>query len=152
MICIYTEKLFFSRKYTFVLYNPISKITLPWYWLEACLKLWKFQNLTKYAKRFLIGTRSKICSDITKASTSNANWKHQTELNWNVKLQSTLFKNQGDSGFMFGASLDRQYCPDVIPVFGNPSHISRKTTQIFKKLGSNQARVDKYGKLKWNSC
>ena len=152
MICIYTGKLSFSPKYRSALYNLISKVTLPcWSWVKACLKLWKFRNLTKYAKRFLIGTRSKICSDITKASTSNANWKHQIELNWNVKLQSTLFKRRGDSGLMFGASLDRQYCPDVRPVFGKPSHIWRKTTQIFYKTGvklSEGGRHKRWAKVK----
>ena len=63
MICIYTGKLSFSPKYRSALYNLISKVTLPcWSWVKACQKLWKFRILTKYAKRFLIGTRTKICS------------------------------------------------------------------------------------------
>ena len=153
MICIYTGKLSFSPKYRSALYNLISKVTLPcWSWVKACLKLWKFRNLTKYAKRFLIGTRTKICS-----GNKGINFKYELEaLNWvelecEGRLQSTLFKRRGDSGLMFGASLDRQYCPDVRPVFGKPSHIWRKTTQIFYKTGvklSEGGRHKRWAKVK----
>ena len=150
MIHINTGKLSFSPKYISALYNLISKVTLPcWSWVKACQKLWEFRILTKYAKRFLIGTRTKICS-----GNKGINFKYQLEaLNWvELECEGRYTKStRGESGLMFGASLDRQYCPDARPVFGKPSHIWRKTTQIFYKTGvklSEGGRHKRWAKVK----
>ena len=46
---------------------------------------------------------------------------------------------------MFGASLDRQYCPDVRPVFGKPS--LKENYSDLPKTGI-KAIVDIYGEFK----
>ena len=143
MICIYTGKLSFSPKYRSALYNLISKVTLPcWSWVKACQKLWKFRILTKYAKRFLIGTRTKICS-----GNKGINFKYQLEvaLDW-VELECEgrykvhIFRGGVSQGWCLEHPLTDSIAQTQDRFLASHLTSQRKLLSFSIKLGSNQAR------------